>query len=392
MSNLPIRSNPLRVLFLVTSMPVGGAETLLAGLVRGMDRKRFAPEIACLKELGPLGEELAAELPVHHGLLSHKWDLRILPRLWKLMRSRQIDAVVTVGAGDKMFWGRLAAKCAGVPVIVSALHSTGWPDSVGRLNRLLTRLTDAFVGVAGAHAEHLVTREGFPAEKVHTIFNGVDTARFQPGDKLCARQLLGLPAEAKVVAILAALRPEKNHELFLAGAADIFHQDPSARFLVIGDGPLRNKLEQLAQELGIAHVTHFLGSRGDVDRILPAVDILALTSHNEASPVSILEALSCAVPVVSANVGSVGETVVEGVTGRLFPAGDQQAFVNATLELLSHDSGRIQLGLNGRNRTILKWSLVAMVRGYESLIERIYRTKLGLKIAPQPSRISLDPT
>ena len=106
-------SKPLRVLFLLTSMPVGGAETLLVNLVRRLDRQRFAPEIVCLKEPGPLGEMLAAEMPVHSSLLACKYDLRILPRLMKLMRRPQADAVVTVGAGDKMFWGRIAAHLAG---------------------------------------------------------------------------------------------------------------------------------------------------------------------------------------------------------------------------------------------------------------------------------------
>jgi len=168
-------ARPLRVMFLVTSMPVGGAETLLAALVRQLDRRWFAPEIGCLKERGPLGEELAAELPVHHDLLAHKYDLRIWPRLVRLLRERQIDAVVTVGAGDKMFWGRLAARRVGVPVILSALHSTGWPDGVGRLNRLLTPITDGFIAVADSHGAFMIAEERFPAEKVFVIPNGVDT-------------------------------------------------------------------------------------------------------------------------------------------------------------------------------------------------------------------------
>ncbi|MCA9215758.1 MAG: glycosyltransferase, partial [Planctomycetales bacterium] len=132
---------PLRVMFLLTSMPVGGAETLLRNLVRSMERTQFEPEICCLKGLGPIGEELAREFETHSHLLSHKLDLRVLPRLASLLKRRKIDAVITVGCGDKMFWGRIAAKLAHVPVVASALHSTGWPDGVGRLNRLLTPWT-----------------------------------------------------------------------------------------------------------------------------------------------------------------------------------------------------------------------------------------------------------
>jgi glycosyltransferase involved in cell wall biosynthesis len=371
----PNPSRPLRVLFLLTSMPVGGAETLLMNLVRRLDRRRFAPEIVCLKEPGPLGETLAAEMPVHSDLLACKYDLRILPRLMKLMRRPQADAVITVGAGDKMFWGRIAAHLAGVPVVASALHSTGWPDGVGRLNRLLTRWTDAFIGVADAHADHLVRNERFPVEKVNTIYNGVDCDRFAPQDASAIRRELNIASDAPVVGILAALRPEKNHELFLAGATEIRQAIPAAQFIVVGDGPKRPELEQLAADLGVADAVHFVGSRSDIPALLSACDVVALTSHNEASPVSILEALACGKPVVASNVGSVSETVIDGETGRLFPAGYLAAFVDATVELLKSPAERQRLGAEGRRRVEARWSLDAMVRGYEQLVERIYAAK-----------------
>jgi glycosyltransferase involved in cell wall biosynthesis len=384
-------NRPLRTMFLVTSMPVGGAETLLVNLVRRLNREKFAPEIVCLKDPGPLGEELASELPVHSNLIHGKFDVLVLFRLWRLMRQRQIEAVVTVGAGDKMFWGRLAAKLAGVPVIASALHSTGWPDSVGKLNRLLTPITDAFIGVADSHGQHLVERENFPADKVHVIHNGVDTERFTPGDRNQVRSELNLPADAKVIAILAALRPEKNHEFFLRTAAKILNQEPKAQFLVIGDGALRNSLEQQARELGIDQVTHFLGSRPDVNRVMSAVDVLALTSHNEASPVSILEALSCSVPAVAANVGSVSETVIENVTGKLFPTGDESAYVAAILELLVDVPLCTRLGANGRQQVIEHRSLASMVAGYETLLTNIYRSKTKCIQAKQKNWLSKTP-
>ncbi len=368
-------SIPLRVLFLVTSMPVGGAETLLMNLVRRMDRKRFAPELVCLKELGPLGEKLACEMRVHSHLIAGKYDLRILPRLWRLMRIPRADAVITVGAGDKMFWGRLAARLAGAPVIASALHSTGWPDGVGRLNRMLARITDAFIAVADAHGRHLVEGEQFPADKVRVIYNGIDADRFAPRDGAPVRAALGIPPDAPVVGILAALRPEKNHELFLAGAARIRAARPDARFLIVGDGPQRPALEALANELGIAPGVHFLGTRSDVPELLAACDLVALTSHNEAAPVSILEALAVGVPVVAANVGSVSETVIDGETGRLFPAGDLDAYVAAAFDVLADDQARTRMAGAGRRLVVERWSLAAMVRGYEQLIETIYKSK-----------------
>ena len=374
------RPDQLRVMFLTTSMPVGGAETLLANLVRRIDHSRFAPEIACLKERGPLGEELAAELPVYSNLISHKFDLRVLPRLVKLMRARQVAAVVTVGAGDKMFWGRIAARLARVPVVLSALHSTGWPDSIGRLNRWLTPLTDGFIGVADDHTKHLIERESFPREKVFCIYNGIDTKRFAPSDGGEIHQELAIPVNCPVVTILAALRPEKNHEFFLQSAKRIRLAKPHTHFLVVGDGPRRGELEELAQKLGISDYTHFVGSRSDVPQLLAASSVVALTSHNEASPVSILEALSCGVPVVSANVGSVHESVVPGETGYLFEGGNIQAFVSHTLRVLNDPELGARLGRQGREYVVRNRSLKVMVDGYQQLINKIYADKM-----PQPN-------
>ncbi len=378
---------PIRVLFLTTSMPVGGAETLLMNLVRRLDRKRFEPEIVCLKDTGPLGELLASEMRVHSNLLASKWDLRVLPRLWRVMRIPRADAVVTVGAGDKMFWGRIAARLAGVPVVASALHSTGWPDGIGRLNRMLTRWTDAFIGVADAHGRHLIENERFPADKVHVIYNGVDTDQFAPHDATETRRGLGIAVDAPVVGILAALRPEKNHELFLAGAQRILAQLPAARFLVVGDGPQRPELEALAARLGVADAVHFLGTRNDVPALLAACDLVALTSHNEAAPVSILEALSVARPVVASDVGSVSETVVDGETGRLFPPGDLDAYAAAAVGLLKDPATRRRLGAAGRRLVVERWSLDAMVRGYEQLIQGIFDAKTRVHLQATPALV-----
>jgi glycosyltransferase involved in cell wall biosynthesis len=365
-------------MFITTSMPVGGAENLVVNLVRGLDREQFAPELCCLKERGPLGELLAAEIPVHSDLIRHKYDFRILGKLTRLFRERQIDALVTVGAGDKMFWGRLAAWRAGVPVVISALHSTGWPDGVGRLNRMLTPLTDAFIGVAKSHGRYLTEEENFPADKVFVIPNGVDTDQYVPNEAGDAvRRQLGISPTAPIVATVAALRPEKNHEMLLDAARLVINRMPEAHFLIVGDGPQRMSLEQRAIDLGIVHNVHFLGCRHDVPRILSAAHVFALTSHNEANPLSILEAMSAGVPVVATNVGSVCESVLPGQTGWLVPPGDVIEFANRTLHLLSSQPDRYRMSHAARQLVVDHASLNATVHGYERLIATLFDSKLS---------------
>jgi glycosyltransferase involved in cell wall biosynthesis len=370
---------PLRVMFVLSSMPVGGAETLLVNLTRRLDKTRFTPLLCCLQTLGPLGEELAGELPAFSGLIHGKYDLLVLPRLVRLFKRERVDAVVTIGAGDKMFWGRIAAHLAGVPVICSAIHSTGWPDVIERLNRtsLLTRWTDAFIAVADEHGRHLVDIEGFPAQLVHVIPNGIDVDRFAATNSSSAmRQSLGVAADAPLVGIVAALRPEKDHVLFLNTAAIIRDKVPAARFLIIGDGPERPRLEKLAAELSLRDAVQFLGNRSDVPELLNSLDVFVLTSQMEASPVSIMEAMACGKPVVAPRVGSIDESVIDGVTGFLVEPGCSVQASDRILRLL-HDPPLAQrLGRAGRERVCRRSSLAAMVAGYEDLLASIYESKI----------------
>jgi glycosyltransferase involved in cell wall biosynthesis len=364
-------------MFVITSMPVGGAETLLVELVRRLDRDHFLPELCCLKYFDTLGEVLSAEVPSFTGLLEHKFDIAVLWRLTKLLRKRRIDAVVTVGTGgDKMFWGRLAAWFAGVPVICSALHSTGLPDHVELINRMLAPLTDAFIAVAEPHGQYLTSHEGCPAKKVRVIPNGVDVERFHPRwPNVALQKKFDLPAETPVVGIVAALRSEKNHELFLQAASLVHEQLPAARFLIVGDGPQRKKLEALSQELGIADAVRFLGTRRDVPEMLALMNVVALTSHMEANPICLMEAMACEKPVVATRVGSVGENVLDGQTGYLTPPGDPAAFADRLLTLLRDREQAAMMGRAGREHVISHGSVECMVHGYQHLLCDIYSAK-----------------
>lgn len=375
---LPGGRSPLRVMFLHTSMEVGGAEIITANLVRRLPPDRFIPEIVCLKSPGTLGAVLAAELPVHSDLLAHKFDARVLFRLAQLFRRRGTDVVITVGAGDKMFWGRLAAKIAKVPVVISAIHSTGWPDSIGRLNRCLTPYTDAFIAVAESHRQYLIDREGLSARKLVVVPNGVDTGRFAPRqDRRAIRERIGIDDATQVVILVAALRPEKNHELFIETARRVALEIPTVRFLVVGDGPCRPHLERLANENGASKNVRFLGSRGDVAELLAASDIFLLTSKVEANPVSILEAMSAALPVVATRVGSVPDVIADGHTGYLVPSENPEEMAKRVISLLENPTQSLRMGIAGRRSVVENWSIERLISGYANLMEKIYDRKLS---------------
>jgi len=373
------KQRPLRTMFVITSMPVGGAETLLVNLMDRLDPKLIEPSVVCLKEPGQLGDEIASRHPVLSNVLGSKWDFSVLPRLSKLMRDRRVDAVITVSAGDNMFWGRLAAWQAGVPVVCSALHSTGWPDGVGRLNRMLTRITDGFIAVADHHGVHLSKHEGFPVDRVHIIRNGIDCNRFVPDaeSRSLLRKELGVTDQTKLIGIVAALRPEKNHEMFVDVAKQVCDARDDVHFVIVGEGPQRGTIEAVVDKHKLQDRVHLLGTRLDTSRIVAALDLFLLCSHNEASPVSILEALACCVPVVSTNVGSVAESVVDGKTGYLVDTDDRESMTRRVLTILDNQEKRQSMGQEGRKLVLETGSLDSMVEGYTTLIHWLYQNKRG---------------
>jgi glycosyltransferase involved in cell wall biosynthesis len=374
----------------LTSLPVGGAETLLLNLIRQMDRVNFLPEVVCLKEPGELGPTVAELAPVHSRLIANKWDVRVLWRLARLFSRRQTDAVITVGAGDKMFWGRLAAKLAGVPVICSALHSTGWPDGVGGLNRLLTRITDGFIAVASEHARFMIECEKFPADRVFMIPNGVDTTRFVPDSsrRNWLRSELCISEQSKIVGIVAALRSEKNHLQFVEAAELVVKHHEDTHFVVVGDGPERPTIDAAIDQRNMRKNFHLLGSRSDTEKIVAGLDLFCLTSRNEANPVSILEALSCGVPVVAPKVGSIHETVVDGKTGYLTEPLSAESTSSRLSQLLADVDLAKRFGMNGRSLVVDHWSLNNMVKGYQDLVEQLYNRAADKNGRPRWTRLS----
>jgi glycosyltransferase involved in cell wall biosynthesis len=289
-----------------------------------------------------------------------------------------------------MFWGRLASRQAEVPIVCSALHSSGWPDEIGWLNRRLSAITTGFIACAKKHAQYLVEQERLPAERVFVIPNGVDTDRFRPNHSLRGRlrSELGLPLDCPLVGIVAALREEKNHLQFVAAAKETLRQHATAHFVIVGEGPEQAKIEAAIREQGLSTRIHLLGYRGDTERILAALDVACLTSRNEANPVSILEALSCGVPVVSANVGSVSETVIPQQTGLLTRPSCSESTADAVTQLLGDPVRARHMGLAGRQLVRNHCSLEAMVGGYEKLIGMLYNVHAEVTGKPLWSKVT----
>ena len=181
---------------------------------------------------------------------------------------------------------------------------------------------------------------------------------------------LGIPGEAPLIGIVARLVPIKAHEVFLQAARQLRPQLPTARFLVIGDGERRAELESLAQHLGLGPAVRFLGWRSDLPRVYADLDVVALSSRNEGSPVALIEALAAARPVVSTAVGGVSEVVIDGATGLTVPPDEPAQLAAAMERLLSSRDLADRLGTAGRRHVYPRYDSSRLVEDVRALYLR----------------------
>jgi glycosyltransferase involved in cell wall biosynthesis len=223
-------------------------------------------------------------------------------------------------------------------------------------------VTDAYFGVAEAQVPYLVNDLGHPAEKVRIIHNGVDPDAFNGTGDRSVRSELGLRDSDVAVGIVAALRPEKDHETFLRAARLVADRLPQARFVVTGGGDRLEALARLADELGVEDRVVLTGPRDDVPALLAAIDVFVLCSYTiECFPMALLEAMASSRPAVCTAVGGLPEMIQEGVTGYLVPARDPHALADRISALVASPDLRRAFGTAARARVESEFSLRASV-------------------------------
>jgi len=218
----------------------------------------------------------------------------------------------------------------------------------GSLSRRKYAACDRVIAVSEAIAG-VLRRGGLAPDRVRVVHEGVPDRPAQTGGREALREL-GIPEGAPVVGNVAALTGHKDQATLLAAAARVAVRIPEVRFVIVGEGELRGRLEALSRDLGLEHRCIFTGFRADLDRLIPAFTVFCLSSHMEGLGTSLLDAMAFGVPVVATAAGGIPEAVTDGITGRLVPPRDPETLADALVEALENPARRDAWGRAGRRR------------------------------------------
>ncbi len=381
--HIPESDKPLKVMYIISDLSVGGAEMALYRLLAAIDRREFEPIVVSLMDQGSLRQRLEKlGIEVHTtGMKSGRPSIFGLTRLISVINRVEPDLLV-----GWMHHSCLAAEIASLFTrkrvrTVWSLHYAITPGSpVKKLTAAVTRICRKlskrpsmmiFVSEAGQRAHEQL---GYLIDWSCVIPNGIDVEIFKPSTqaRVQVRKELQLKEEAVLIGLIGRYHPMKDHANFLQAAALIAERNTEVHFVLVGRGVdhTNPELQELIVRLNLCGRVHLLGERADTEIPCAALDIFSLSSYDESCPNVVGEAMACGVPCVVTDVGDARQIV--GDTGRVVAARDSKALATALLEMLALDSqSRRELGLAARNRVVEQFPIQRIAAQYGSVYRGI---------------------
>jgi len=373
-----MKNRKLNILHLVNGFAIGGGEMGLLTLIKLLNKEKYHQVIAAVGQGGPLQKDFEATgCRVEVFNKKFAFDFSLIGKVADLMKSEKIDIVLTT-----LFYadviGAFAAKRAGVPVVIS-WEVVSHPFKFRHLfaYKKALKQIDMVVPVSHAIRRQIMAERGVPAEKAQTIHYGVDTVKYAVKDGQKMRRQLGLADGDIVFGTNARMTHQKGHTYLIDAAKTVVQKYPNVKFVLAGDGPLREELVRQMEEQGVADKFMLLGFRTDIADLLSAYDLYVLPSLFEGLPNQVLEAMSCGKGVVATAVDGTVEAVVEGETGLLVPSKAPAPLAEALLKVLDHRELLQTFGSNSRRRIEAAFTIEKEVREFEELFDRLFAQKTG---------------
>ena len=368
----------------INKMIIGGTEQQFMEIVKGIDKQRFDIVVLTLYAGGDLEAEITNIPGLSYVCLQRKSKYNIL-NLWdvfQLLRKYKVDILQSF-LTPTTFYTLIPAILNRTPIKIITERSSARTNLTRgyltylRIEDYFTKFADKVIPNSESGKEFLISR-GINPSKIEVIYNGINLDRLshEPDEAIRIRKSLAIGDDEKVVGIAASLFPLKDHETFLRSAKIVSDTIESVKFIILGDGPLMDRLKDLCKDLGIASKVIFTGNQTEISPYLANVDVACLCSREpEGCSNSILEAMAMGKPVVATAIGGNPELVDDGKTGTLVPVRNPKALAQAIVTLIQDPQRAREMGQQGQKVINLRFTLEAMVSNYENLYEIIYRQK-----------------
>ena len=384
-----------RVVRLFSRLNIGGPSVHVILLTAGLREKGYETRLIVGREapsegnLLDMARQKGIEVEQLDGLGREIRPLADLVSLWQLYRTIRDcrPAIVHTHTAKAGVLGRIAARLAGVPVVVHTYHGHVLRGYFGplktaffrRLEAALNRLTDVAITVSAALRDDLAAMGVAPREKIRVVPLGLDLARFaRPPVRGGLRSACGAGEGDALIGVVGRLVPIKDIDCFLEAAAQVSLASARARFAIVGDGELRAQLERKAADLGLATRVTFVGWRTDLEAVYADLDVVVNSSRNEGTPVALIEAMAAGRPVVATAVGGTTDLLGDGERGLLVPAGDPAALAKAIVETLDRHEESARRVRSARDYVLAHHSVERLLRD----IDELYRELLPPVAAP----------
>ena len=378
-SALPARLNLLEI---VGNAIVGGMETCVLRLIERLPRERINVTVMCPFESRFTDQLRALDVEVLVASMPEDPPWASIQMAASLIKTRAID-VIHAHMANAHVLGALAGKLTGKPVL-STIHGR----QLYNADLEVHRAASTHLSVVCAHTYYHALGLGVNPAQLTLIPNGVDVEVFAPRQReMRLRQRFGIPADAPVAGFIGRLSWEKGPDVFLRAVLGAHQAVPDAHFVLTGEGPMIEQLQAFARQFGLADRLHFAGLQTDIPAVLSEYDLLVSSSHSEAMPLAILEAMACGVPVLATRAGGVPDLVQHGITGWMVGLNDYEALAREITRLLQAPDVRQAMGRAARQRAVERFSLADRVTEMEALLQRLAQPPAAARrIAAMPSQ------
>lgn len=360
------------MLHLIDDLNLGGAERVMATLVDSLPKDKYRT-IVCALEDGPVSRELRQKgIEVIILPKSRPYDIIFLLKLLHLISKEKVKLIHSHLLITDIY-GWLAAKLSRIPIVIT-IHGKSllnWKHG-NRVFRFVAKRSNKIITVSNSIKDEIVKKLTLPLDNFITIYNGIDLSRFRDMTQdLTLKRHINIEPTSLMVGSIGGLRPVKDYGTLLESMPIVIQEFPEAKFVIVGDGPLKESLELKVKSSKLEKNVTFLGWRRDIPQILSDFDIFVLSSLTEGISISILEAMAMGKPVVATDVGGNPEVVEDDKTGFLAPQGDFQGLANAIIKLLKDKELREAMGRSGRRRVEEKFSLQTFVDKHIQVYDRL---------------------